>query len=115
MQWKLELIHTKRKELYISNLEPEKQIKILQINNDKVFIRIDEKENINIEELSGKNLFQILKNIASNKDYYDFEYEENNIKNDVYKSLVKDLIKQFIDFKNNVDNMKESINSIFMN
>ena len=58
---------------------------------------------------------QILKNIASNKDYYDFEYEENNIKNDVYKSLVKDLIKQFIDFKNNVDNMKESINSIFMN
>lgn len=64
---------------------------------------------------SGKNLFQILKNIASNKDYYDFEYEENNIKNDVYKSLVKDLIKQFIDFKNNVDNMKESINSIFMN
>ncbi|WP_346677209.1 hypothetical protein [Ligilactobacillus aviarius] len=99
----------------MSNLEPEKQIKILQINNDKVFIRIDEKENINIEELSGKNLFQILKNIASNKDYYDFEYEENNIKNDVYKSLVKDLIKQFIDFKNNVDNMKESINSIFMN
>lgn len=90
----------------MSNLEPEKQIKILQINNDKVFIRIDEKENINIEELSGKNLFQILKNIASNKDYYDFEYEENNIKNDVYKSLVKDLIKQFIDFKNNVDNMK---------
>lgn len=99
----------------MSNLEPEKQIKILQINNDKVFIRIDEKENINIEELSGKNLFQILKNIANNKDYYDFEYEENNIKNDVYKSLVKDLIKQFIDFKNNVDNMKESINSIFMN
>lgn len=99
----------------MSNLEPEKQIKILQINNDKVFIKIDEKENINIEELSGKNLFQILKNIADNKDYYDFEYEENNIKNDVYKSLVKDLIKQFIDFKNNVDNMKESINSIFMN
>ena len=99
----------------MSNLEPEKQIKILQINNDKVFIKIDEKENINIEELSGKNLFQILKNIADNKDYYDFEYEQNNIKNDVYKSLVKDLIKQFIDFKNNVDNMKESINSIFMN
>lgn len=99
----------------MSNLEQEKQIKILQINNDKVFIKINEEENISIEELDGKNLFQILKNIADNKDYYDFEYEENNIKNDVYKSLIKDLIKQFIEFKNNVDNMKESINSIFMN
>lgn len=99
----------------MSNLEPEKQIKILQINNDRVFIKINEEENISIEELNGKNLFQILKNIADNKDYYDFEYEENNIKNDVYKSLIKDLIKQFIEFKNNVDNMKESINSIFMN
>ncbi|WP_290032884.1 hypothetical protein [Ligilactobacillus cholophilus] len=89
-------------------------MKILEIINDNVYFNINERERKSIDNLDGGDIFNILENISNNNDYYDLDYDKNSIKNDVYKSLVEDLIKQFTDFKDNVDNMKKSINSTFI-
>lgn len=90
-------------------------MKVLEINSGKSYFNVGD-EQIAPEEISRENLLKIL------NDIYEVKNEEvvipdraelNGIRNPVEKEIVQQIIQKILEFKNNVDNIKQEIDVQF--
>ncbi|MGT2925046.1 hypothetical protein ACVR0O_07620 [Streptococcus caviae] len=89
-------------------------MKILENDKNNVYFLVGE-ENISPKDLTKEHLLKILNNVYENKENIEFPTEEkiNEIKNPVEKEIVDQIVKKIHEFADNVDNLKEQINSKF--
>ncbi|WP_215388119.1 hypothetical protein [Staphylococcus aureus] len=91
-------------------------MKILKIELGKSTFLIDSKE-IKPDELDRENLLNLLNSIYDLSDQSLLEVPLNSelehIKNPVEKEIVKQIIQKVKDFSDNVENIRDEVNSPF--
>lgn len=91
-------------------------MKILKVELGKSSFLIDSKE-IKPEELDRENLLNLLNNIYDLSEQSLLEIPLNSelehIKNPVEKEIVKQIIQKVKDFSDNVENIRDEVNSPF--
>ncbi|WP_317945855.1 hypothetical protein [Carnobacterium maltaromaticum] len=90
-------------------------MKVLEINSGKSYFNVGD-EQIVPEEISRENLLKILNDIYEVKDeevVIPDRAELNVIRNPVEKEIVQQIIQKILEFKNNVDNIKQEIDVQF--
>ncbi|VDG23479.1 hypothetical protein MUDAN_IGPPGNFN_02067 [Lactiplantibacillus mudanjiangensis] len=92
-------------------------MKILKISRNKIYFCISDEKCVLVRNIQRDDLIQMLRNIYMNKDYYeDIESELDNIEdipNAVEKEISDQILRKLIDFRKNVDSVKNSIESSF--
>lgn len=90
-------------------------MKVLELNNGKSSFLIDEKR-IAPEALSREDLLYILNKIYEDEtDSIEIPQLEEleEIKNPIEKEIVQQIIQKMVEFKNNVENIRQEVQSQF--
>ena len=91
-------------------------MKILEMENNNAFFLV-KGERVIPKELERDHLLTILKSIYDADQDEDIEIpseqEIQNIKNPVEQEIVSQILKKIVDFKNNVKNIKDEVESRF--
>lgn len=90
-------------------------MKVLELNNGKSNFVIEEKH-ITPEKLTRENLLYILNRIYEDEtDSVEIPQLEiiEEIKNPIEKEIVQQIIQKIIEFKNNIENIRQDVQSQF--
>ncbi|GAP04462.1 hypothetical protein [Fructobacillus tropaeoli] len=89
---------------------------LLDNSSGQIKFVINDHESIEVENLNKDQLKTILSNIYDKSDFYDINWNDeikNQVHNTVHKEIVEQIVSKIIDFKSNVDNIKNNIESSF--
>lgn len=89
-------------------------MKILESTDRGNYFVLDKDEKEPVLEITRDNLFKMMENVYSNKDFYDMEDSSliiSEMKNPIEKEIANQIVNKIKEFQGQVDNIKARLDA----
>lgn len=89
-------------------------MKILESTDRGNYFVLDNDEKEPVLEITRDNLFKMMENVYSNKDFYDMEDSSliiSEMKNPIEKEIANQIVNKIKEFQGQVDNIKARLDA----